>query len=169
MTAVKTSGVITIVGRFYRASDGSTREESGLPNGSINVISINNVSTSTHYAYVRSEWHRYPMKLPINGYHPGLRAVGKTNGLEESIEVIEGFQLYRLTGREGSVRYQAPGLNFFALRIESQDIHQEYSNVVIREQPREFFEPPDAAVVTPHDELRGIIASPTNRELEHRH
>ena len=156
-------GGVTVVGRYYQASDGSTREETGPVKAPASVITINNVTTSTHYSYVHSQWHSYPMKLPAGGYRPGLRVVGRTHGLEESVEVIQGFSVYRATTSGGVVRMQAPALNFYPLRIEFEGTRQDCLNVVIREQPRELFEPPAGASVTPHDELRGIISNPTGR------
>ena len=72
----------TIFGRYFRASDGSTRLES--EDGSNIVISISNVATVRQYAFLRDKWVSYPMRLPSDGYRPSPRILGGTKGLEIS-------------------------------------------------------------------------------------
>jgi hypothetical protein len=167
MRRVEPNGRISVVGRYYRAIDGSTRLETGHPNEPITVVSISNVTTSTHYEYVRDQWHSYLMRLPSSGLRPALRVAGKSNrGMELSGEVLEGLALYRFTSPGGVTAWQAPALNFFSLRSEFGGTREEYWNIAIRQQEPEVFAPPVGADVQAHQEFRGIVTNPTVEERE---
>jgi hypothetical protein len=146
------------VGKFYRGSDGSTRNDSGPEDNPSRIVSISNVSLITHYEGIDGTWKSYPMKLPAGDYRPGLRSLTRTHGLEASTLKILGFTVYRLESTGGVVRYQAPDLNFFALVTEFQDTRQECSDVVIRDQPAAVFMPPPGVVVEPQSQYRGIVS-----------
>jgi hypothetical protein len=147
----------TIVGRYYRASDGSTRLES--EDGSNIVISISNVATVRQYAFLLNKWVSYPMRLPPGGYRPSPRILGGTHGLEVSTDVIEGYPVYKMTTIGGVVRYQAPALNFFALVTEFADARQEFFDIVLDEPASELFLPPPNVSIEMRDELKGIVSN----------
>jgi hypothetical protein len=155
----------TVAGHFYRRSDGSTRTETGPENGPVKVISIKNISNSRYYTYLRGAWSSYHMRLPKEGFHPALRSLTKTEGLIPwPGEKIHGFELYRFSDRGGLERFQAPALNFFALRTVYEGTREEYFDIKVREQSPDLFLPPPGQPVDEKEELGGIIADLTPEE-----
>src|SRR6478736_9953975 len=66
----ETDGTV-FVGRQYRSSNGSTRNETGPVDGGINSIAINNVAQTTFYRWTPQEgWTSQPMTLPPWGWRP---------------------------------------------------------------------------------------------------
>ena len=154
-------GKVNMVGRFYRASDGSTRLDTGPAGGPIGIIDIKNISNSTQYVMQSTgKWVSYRMKLPSSGYRP-LKRRTTVVGLEPYAETIEGFELYRYaSANAGPIAFQAPSLNFFALVTEFNGTRQEYHDVRIREQPKELFFPTPGTAVEDSGEYGGIVSNP---------
>jgi hypothetical protein len=65
----------SMIGRFYRATDGSMRQEGARPDGSKRFISIVNVARREHYFYTADDntWAVRGVVVPPDGYTP-LRA-----------------------------------------------------------------------------------------------
>jgi hypothetical protein len=109
----ETSGEIRL-GRFYRASDGSTRSETGSTLDAIDTIAIKNISTRSFYLWSqdRGWWTAQPMDLPQRGWLPVPRILTK-----ETVFVADKVERYNLvrsvTGNR--VVYEAPQLNMFEL------------------------------------------------------
>jgi hypothetical protein len=154
---------VNVAGRFFRSADGSTRVETGPEGGPPVVVSISNVASERHYEYDaetdRTRWRSYPMRLHPDGHHPKPRSLTRTKGLAPDTRTIEGFQVYAYTTRGKVVRYEAPALNFFALKTEFEDSRQEFFNLQLRDQPPVLFSPPLGASVEERDQLRGIVYS----------
>jgi hypothetical protein len=156
------SGKVTPVGRFYRASDGSTRDDYALPGKPIAIINIRNIPKSTYWVMQSSgKWFSYKMKLPAGGYKPRMQPTSMV-GLETSTEKVEGFDVWRDNSpdRGVPVRFTAPQLNWFALRYEVNGGKKEYYDVRVREQPRELFFPPPDAQVVDTGQWGGIVNKP---------
>lgn len=49
-----------VMGRYYQASDGSTRNESGPENGPIAVVSISNVAQNRHFEFYDGTVEKLP-------------------------------------------------------------------------------------------------------------
>jgi hypothetical protein len=156
------------IGRFFRASDGSTRLVTYLPEApEVKVISIKNISQLR--AFICSPkvgWVSGPMTLPPGGWQPP-RLYLELRGLSRRKDKIEGYELYQLVGGGGDVEFLAPGLNFFALVTQKVKTGQRwvYSNVRIGEQPSELFEPPAGAEVRHGTKPIGIVTRDPGREV----
>ena len=59
-------------GRYYRASDGSMRQEGAAPDGSKAFIFIVNVARKETYFYTSHDntWRVSPVVVPVEGYRP---------------------------------------------------------------------------------------------------
>jgi hypothetical protein len=151
-----------IVGRDYRASDGSTRNESGPSLDAINSIAIKNVPQATFYRWIDQRgWTSQPMTLPPWGWRPV--PVTWSDQITRVADTVEGFGLLRFESRD-RVFYQAPQLNLFTLvtlvKCEfdpGASCGTWYSNIQIAEQPAEYFSPPLDAQIIALSEPGGIV------------
>lgn len=167
-----------VVGRYQRASDGSTREETWVEGAQTTVVAIMNVGQRSYYeSWPNGKWCVHPMRPRESGHRPLLRRV-ETRGLSPVDEKIEGLSLYRYVVGDGRfVQLQAPALNFFSLIITDTGVgtFQRYYNVKMRDQHGAAFVPPQQASVEVHADLRGIVAHKTGepridvQELNRRH
>jgi len=157
-SVVTTDGVqrVRVHGRYYRRSDGSTRNETGPESGPMKVIYIKNIATKRAYLFQRDRWQSNPMQLDDRGYQPRKRRVDM-RGLEQHAEALSGFLVYKYTDAGGVVAYQAPDLNFFALRTSYGDTTQEFYDIQLGEQTDDLFEPPRSVEVEEKTEFGGII------------
>lgn len=148
-----------ISGRFWRAADGSTREEYDLTGESSGVgAMIKNIGTSLLYTLLPDgTWVSQPMVLPQGRFQPLRRRHGSAFQLSES--TVQGFVVYRASGSGGGIELQAPALNFFPLRREYADGGvDQYTNVRIGPPPPNvLFEPSPGASVTYLSEPGGLI------------
>jgi hypothetical protein len=157
-------------GRFFRASDGSTREEGR--GADYAGIAIHNIPRAIYYEFTqgatdkrnggRGSWTARPMQLPARGWKPE-RFHEDTPGLTPISETVEGLTVYREERPDGTVLLRAPALNFFALVSEGGPLRRKrvYSNIEFGEPPRDLFEPPPGAHIIQLTEPGGIIAKPT--------
>jgi len=154
----------TVVGKFYRASDGSIRSESGPSFADVNIIGIENVSERTFYWWHASRgWESHPMDLPPSGWQPlRKRSFNVLNDL--TTDRIEGFDVMGTTDRHHITTYEAPQLNFFRLRtvVPCPDSMQTgcgiwLSEISIAEQPSEYFRPPLGERIVQRSEPGGIV------------
>ena len=97
------------------------------------------------------------MRLPAAGYRPGKRSLTVTRGIEPFDDAIQGFIVFKFTSPGGVVRFEAPALNFFALRTEFVDTKQEVYDITLRDQHPDTFLPPAGVPVEAHGEFRGIV------------
>lgn len=138
------------LGRFHRASDGSTRFEATAA-GETQVI-INNFTQQAHYRLLvtpgRPEvWTRQPLWVPANGWHPPTheRLREPAGGGDE---VLDGFRVLRLTGPDGAMRLVALDLDYFPIVEEVPGGRRTAYSKIMRGDPgRALFEPPPGAVV----------------------
>lgn len=147
-----------IRGRYFRGEDGSDRLESGP--GDVVVVSIRNIAKSTLYvSSPKTGWVSQPMALPDGQWRPP-RYYREHPALSAIDEPLDGFRVFRWVTAGGDEDLLAPDLNFFALRKKSGDgTTTEYSNVVVRPQPPELFEPPPGVPVRHVTTPGGIVAS----------
>lgn len=152
-----------VVGRFYRASDGSRRLETGPASGSIVVISITNVPDQTQYLFSSAgsgTWKRdFDASLAFGGVPPMWRSgpnwslhpykLAIRSGESGSVSADEGFEAYRVVSAQGVATLKVPELNFFdAVIMRPDGRYEAYANIVVREQDASLFRPPtDATMV----------------------
>ncbi len=153
-------GVRKVVGFFHRDADGSTREDSNIDGPSRPAVFIMNVARRLDYTYENGVWSSYPLNLPPQGVRPD--SVARNARQYAPAKPIEGWTVVRFVNPQGIVQFQAPTLNYFALRTERPNGGREvFSNITIREQPADLFlPPPTAAVTTRNDAWRGPIWYP---------
>lgn len=158
------------VGRFYRASDGSTRSETGPSIAEINIVGIKNMSEGVFYLWLpTSGWESHPMELPHGKYFQPRLDSGVSAEATRVDDQIEGIDLIKgPTDRHGITEYQAPRLNYFALRTtipcktaQRTGCGKWYSEVHIDEQPPELFKPPVGVAVLKRSEPGGIVRRST--------
>jgi hypothetical protein len=156
------------IGTFCRASDGSTRSETGPPTGEITTIAIKNMAEKLFYFWQpRSGWESRPMELPGGKYiHP---VPDGTFSNRPIVEQIEGMDLIAMPPQpSGLVRYLAPQLNYFAVKTLERCTKPGatgcgfwMSNIHIGEQPPVLFRPPDGEQVVRRAEPGGIVRGST--------
>jgi hypothetical protein len=152
------------VGRSYRASDGSTRNETGRSFDRITSIAIKNIPQATFYLWnTRQGWTSQPMDLPPGGLATPRARVFNRHNMTEVDDTVEGLKLIRLeTGARAL--YQAPELNLYTLVILVKCTYDPgaacgtwHSNIKVGEQPVEYFLPPPDAQVLYVDTPGGIV------------
>ena len=153
----------TVLGRFYRSGDGSTRTDTTVE-GDTKVL-INNVALNRCFRYFKATgWMSNPMALPPGGFTP-VKHRKDSAELSRHAEKVAGFDVFRHVspaGRESSLL--APDLNMFALRVERPDGGTlEYSNIQLGEPPPGTFEPPPGVPITHRTEPAGIVWVPRKK------
>jgi hypothetical protein len=151
------------VGRQYRDSNGSTRNETGRSFDNINSIAIKNVPEATFYHWTPQQgWTSQPMTLPPGGWMPVPRIMNET--LREVSDTVEAFRLLRFESA-GRVFYQAPQLNMFTLVTlvkckfdATAACGTWYSNIRIAEPPVSYFSLADGVEVVALTTPGGIVA-----------
>lgn len=148
-----------VAGKYYRASDGSSREETWpRDNPSRTIIEIRNISTSSYYLKLPSgQWEKHPMHLPGRGWNPTKMRIG-THGLASAPVVMDTVSVYRLVGSD-VITFRAPALNFFPVVTvnPATGTRQRYFNFEQGEpDPMLFFPPPEAEVVESSEPM-GIV------------
>lgn len=144
-----------VVGRMFRASNGSTRRETGPSLDDIRVISIQNVAEEKAYVLMNGTWYSHPMRLPPQGFRPQTWREDKAKKSELTADSLD---LYVYTDVRGSSYLMAPALNFF--RVVSQRIdgsRQVHANIRLGEPEAAYFSPPQGAAVTACPEPAGIV------------
>lgn len=138
-----------VVGRLYRASDGSTRNETGPSVSQVNVIGIKNLSDRVYYLWSpKTGWETRPLDAPAGFPLPPQPAA--PHGAKRVREQIEGFDLVKApTDANGATDYLAPALNYFPVKTlmpcnkgQKATCGLWLSDIKIDEQPRELFRPP---------------------------
>jgi hypothetical protein len=152
------------VGKFYRSSDGSLRNEMGPRVGEVTIITINSIKDHLSYAW-RSQtgWESHPMEMPPGEYKPRItrRPIALGTVLPSH---IEGFDILKeRADRNGITNYYAPDLNFHPVRIElrcrvpiSEDCGISLSEIILGEQPGEYFRPIYGQPIVARNEPAGI-------------
>ena len=156
-------GMRKVVGFFHRDADGSTREDSNIDGPSRPAVFIMNVARRLDYTYENGVWSSYPLNLPPQGVRPDT--VARNARQYVPAKPIDGMNVVRFVNPQGIVQFQAPTLNYFALRTERLNGGREvFSNINIREQPADLFlPPPTAAVINRHDAWHGPIWYPAGK------
>jgi hypothetical protein len=159
LTMRTTSGE-TVFGRVYRASDGSSRSDTGPSPDHMTVIAIKNVPRSTFYMWSRGEWTEQPLQLPPGGWKPQSFPARAVTPL---VEKVEGFDVVR-GDTENSTTLFAPQLNLYPIVTiikECPSALPECSNrlseIRIEEPPAELFVPPTDVSVRSVDQPGGIV------------
>lgn len=151
-----------MVGRYYRASDGSSRFESGPSFDEITAIGINNVPRRTHYRWTsQTGCTEQPMELPPGGWRPPRRRISAAETILRNS--IEGFDVVK-TERGDLTMLEAPQLNWLVLLEvirncggSGADCRRRYSEIRLGEQRPELFEPLTCDTVTRLTDPGGIV------------
>lgn len=165
---VTTPGQPTMVGKFYRSTDGSARVEQRTADSSVVLIAIANLQRRLAYQYISraGEWTSRPLLIPTEGYSPPRGKTEEMRGLTRQSDRIEGFEVYRYDPQGGDVAFQAPALNFTALVTErAGGAKRVLSNIVMGEPDGALFDLPDG-VTAKHLERgipMGVIVNAPNR------
>jgi hypothetical protein len=147
----------TVVGRYYRRSDGSYRLDTGSSPDDIQVTYIYNASEAQVYAKKPvSGWtvHILPDMVPGRfdppttmanridiSHYPYRLAIRR--GESGSLTATEGFPAVQTLTPEGAVKLSIPELNFFEVEVRlPTGRHEAYTNIEIGEQPVSLFHPP---------------------------
>jgi hypothetical protein len=160
----------TVYGRYWRASNGSERLDTGPAPADMKVITIRSVPELTLYLFGPRGWTREPMELLNSGrplpwkkglpnwqLHPYRLALAK--GESGSLTASTGFSAYRVTTGQGIVTFKVAELNLFdVVRQRPDGRHEVYSEIELGEPAPALFIPPAGAVVidrapTPPPEL----------------
>jgi hypothetical protein len=167
---------LRVVGRFFRASDGSTRietkpaEHEGDP-----LVSINNVSEATSYRGRGNKWTAAPMDIAPGEWRPRkFRAgapflsvyryklrLGRGEGdvpIDGALTASSGLDAYQMLNGSGTVMLLVPSLNFFPVVRQTLAGRREvYSEISQTEPDPSLFKPPLGVIVTQLSESRGIV------------
>ena len=153
------------LGRFYRDSHGSTRNERRSPlDQAQTTITIDNHTDGSMYTRdpILGRWAVYRQSKPAKSGPPILR--DDTRGLSSTPESdrIEGYEVFRIDStKSGQFRLVAPDLNFFALMVcSSAEERTEYFNVVVSEVPPAMFLPPDGVPLRMATSLTDLFRLP---------
>ena len=172
------------VGHFRRNSAGSTRLETGPVDGSVRIISIQNIEKATFYGYGPKEgWTARPMVLRPGGHRPALMrqsTVGLTKygfkaalrkGEDGNLRATSGLEAYHYTTPSGNVWLMIPELNFFpALMMTVEGRRELYRNIEFTPQPDDLFEPPPGSSIKQLTTPGGIVGEkPTDNQLHPYH
>jgi hypothetical protein len=162
---------VVVDGRFWRASDGSTRTESWVRGINDVIIVIKNVTTNRYFEKLGNAraWCSHPMALPSRGYLP-LKRRTSMPGLSAVATPVEGFEVFRYSGgtpRSTTTELQSPALNFFALVVQDfTGTHLRHFNIRLGEQEPALFMPPPDATVEEHVDPRGIVSGESGTQLK---
>jgi hypothetical protein len=147
-------------GRFWRSSNGSQRLE--VVRGPLTYVQIVNVPRGLFWrcvgaACAEGRWTEQRMVLPPEGYRPGrLQPRGARQSRIGPWQVVE-----RRSGR-GLVAFEAPELNYFAIRTTWGDGGETvYDDIVPGEPDAALFELPPGARVKRLPQPGGIVFSPS--------
>jgi hypothetical protein len=146
---------VNLVGRFHRASDGSTRQESYNDRGELLHLRIINIHKKETYRYVAQtqRWTMQRVQYPESGYTtpPGWRV--DTPGLTQMAQAYEGLPAYEFRDRDGYVRTMVPALNFHPVRLSGPGGYsRQFTNIRIRPQSADLFLPPRDVTAFEHIE-----------------
>jgi hypothetical protein len=149
-----------VVGFFHRGADGSTREESNVDGPARPVVLIMNIAKRLQYKLDAGQWHSFPIYLSPNGWRP--EKIDHDPRKYRPAPAVEKIEVLRFVNPQGLVQFIAPQLDDFPLKTERPDGGREvFSNIVVRDQPAELFEPPPGATVYVHqDGATGAIWYP---------
>lgn len=141
-----------VVGRMYRASDGSLRNETGPSLDRIDVIAINSVADRVLYLWrPDSGWESRPLGLLDGKYLQPSPATLQGITVDEW---LDGLGVIELPGdSSGVTKYQAPELNYFVVKMLMPCNDGSHagcglwlSDIRIGEQPPELFVPGEPPV-----------------------
>ena len=150
-------------GRFYRASSGSYRMDTGPTIDDVKVVFIASFSEGVNYSWNEDggwSWedarHRIqPIRVPegLEGWtlHPGRVAlrVGESGDMNAP---TGGFEAYQVVRSDGVTSFQVPALNFYPIVLTRPDgRYQKYYNVDLVEPDSALFRPPPGAAVIPRE------------------
>lgn len=172
VTVTHADSGVRIEGRFMRASDGSTRLETGQERDEPRIISINNLQLVRHYVMrLDGSWVSSPLGVasadevrPIQyrtdtphfvKYPKRLALMQGQNG---SLNASEGLVAYQYVNGTFTQHFLVPELNMFSVVRNRPDGRREiYNGIRLEEPPSELFQPPAGAVVTMSDRPAGIF------------
>lgn len=147
ITDPRTPGEV-VVGRVYRWSDGSERNDTGPEGGPIKVISIRNHSTNWFYVWREDKgWHRRPLGVSLTRPLKRIHRVGERSYFEDA-PPIEGLKILRsVKGKK--TRLLAPDLNMYAVVLEEEGARRvEIHNIRLEEPSPELLVPPSGVKMT---------------------
>jgi hypothetical protein len=154
LTMRTTSGQ-TRFGHVYRASDGSSRSDTGPSPEKMTVIAIKNIPRTTFYLWSRGQWTEQPMELPPGGWKP--QSFPARLAIHPP-EKVEGFDVVRKESQNSTTLF-APQLNFYPLVVifkvcpaDLPECSERLSEIRLEEPPAELFLPPTDVSLTPLDE-----------------
>jgi hypothetical protein len=151
-------GQVDVVGRFFRASNGSRRLETGPSLAEVMAISITNFSDLTMYQYYGTtgswtsspttprgaEVQRWPKGLA--NWSPYPRRLAVRAGESGSIDSDTGFFAYRVSDDMGGFKLKVPDLNFFDIvSAHANGRFEIYTNLRLDEPDERLFRPPTTA------------------------
>jgi hypothetical protein len=164
-------GAQTIVGSFYRASDGSTRLETRTEgtNGEF-LVSIKRVATAQFFVGRGDRFEAHPMDIKAGEFSPPQLRLGMPGlsfykhrldigaGGTGSLGAEKGFTAYQRVDANGSVGLFIPELNFLEAVMQNMasGVRITYTNIVIGDQPASLFNPPPTATITYLADPKGI-------------
>lgn len=163
---------VVVVGRFSRASNGSTRLESGPESEPARVIDIKNIARRLYYTTARDAngnryWVEQPLRLGPDGWKPMLMRERADRVVLK--EPFDGRQVVSVVVGPGMVDLMAPALNFYPLvktYIPTGDRTE--AHVVSTDEPAgDLFEPPAGAEIRRSEKPAGIVVE-TREEAQAR-
>ena len=152
------------LGRFYRASDGSTRTDLMVNYGDkvVKTIYIENFTRRMYYRNLsgRPEWAQGELQRPdghlramswssnAEGLAPYAYKLAVLKGQDGSLAATDGLSAYIFTSAAGTVRVMAPDLNFFpVVSSPVAGVRRVHTNIEVGEQEPSLFEPLPGAIL----------------------
>lgn len=158
----ETPDAAPVVGRFYRASNGSSRTESGPESEPARVVDIKNIARGLYFTKARTPeggeyWVEQPLVLPAEGWKP-MQMAERADRLILK-ELFDGRQVVQVVAGPGSVHFLAPSLNYYPV-VKSRPLTGERTSahvVSTAEPAAELFEPPAGATIRRSEKPGGIV------------
>lgn len=148
-----------VVGRYFRASNGSHRIETGPSLRDVRVVFIKNVLEGVHYLRSEKGWVREPQptvtthtvpprfrKGPGWSEYPYKLAIKK--GESGSVTSSTGWSAYQVTSSQGVMKLRVAELNLFDVVTQRPDgRYEKYTDIQLGEPDPGLFVPPSGVVV----------------------
>jgi hypothetical protein len=160
------AGAPEFTGRFYRDSDGSTRQDMHSADGLYQLLLIVNVASNTSFTCEErpNKWSSRP--AGFDSHTKPVQRYRRSSGLAPLSDPLEGLLVYRKVYPDGRIETLAPNLNFLAILVEdtSRRRRRSFSNIHLGEPEPALFAPPPGAVIVTKKQIDVSLRKPRRNE-----